>query len=160
VGVPRPGRVARSRALIRGASLKPWSAMKAIMRLANHLALPRHTPEMDFWRAYFDATIECITPQDLISRLELAVDFDSHYTFAHTDLDQWRGRMLIVETGGDQFFPAAERLALRALYPRAQIHTFEKDAHSGTLVHVQEYAALYRAFLDRASAAEAVGVVL
>ncbi len=121
------------------------------MHFTNHLALPQHTAEQDFWRGYFDAAIESITPQDLTARLEVSIDYDSHYAFMPSDLQQWDGRMLIVEADGDQFVPASERTALRALYPEAETYTFEQDGHSGTLIHAREYVALYRDFLARAS---------
>lgn len=149
VGVPRPERVPRTKAMLLAASIKPWSAMKAMLRFANRIALPKQTPEHIFWRGYFDAAIESITPDDLTARLAVTMDFDSCCTFTPSDLDHWEGRILVVDSEGDQFFPAAERAAVRNLYPGARVHTFLGGGHSGTLDQAAEHIAVYRDFLEQ-----------
>jgi hypothetical protein len=44
----------------------------------------------------------------------------------------------------------AERAALRAAYPQAQVHTFAGSGHAGSLARRRDYVAAIRAFLDGA----------
>lgn len=152
VGVPRPERVGRTKALLLACAGKPWPTMKAMMRLANRIALSRATPEDGFWRDYFDRVIESITQGDLMARLAVAIDFDTHYSFNPSDLRNWGGRVLVVDSADDHFFSAEERAAVRDLYPAAQLHTFRGAGHSGTLNHAAAYIAVYRDFLNQLAA--------
>jgi pimeloyl-ACP methyl ester carboxylesterase len=148
-GIPQPERIAKTKALLLAASVRPWSAMRAMLRLANRLALRDGTPQHRFWRSYFDAVLDSISPEEVIARLTVTIDFDRGQAFSPSDLDGWDGAVMIVDADGDRLFNAAERAAVRDLYPAARHHTFRDGGHSGTLDNAQEYIALYRDFLER-----------
>jgi hypothetical protein len=55
--------------------------------------------------------------------------------------------MLIIEAERDGLFRRPERMALRKLYPAAQVHTFESRSHGASLAHMDDYIAVIERFL-------------
>ena len=54
-------------------------------------------------------------------------------------IEEWKGRVLIFESDGDAFVPAAEAAALRELYPGAILHRFEGAGHFAVFSRVESY---------------------
>jgi hypothetical protein len=55
--------------------------------------------------------------------------------------------MLIIEADRDGLFRRTERMAMRKLYPAAQIHTFESRSHGASLAHMDDYITAIERFL-------------
>jgi pimeloyl-ACP methyl ester carboxylesterase len=83
-----------------------------------------------------------------VSHLAIWRDFDRSYQFAARDLAGWRGRMLILEAEHDGLFPQRERVALRELYPSAEVHTFAHRSHGASLAFMDDYIAVIVRFLS------------
>ena len=56
--------------------------------------------------------------------------------------------VLIIESGNDPLLPARTRRALRARFPHAAVHCFERAGHVSALVEPQRFTAIVNAFLD------------
>ena len=74
-------------------------------------------------------------------------EFAGQTGYKPDDLDGWRGRVLIMDADDDPHMPAATRLALRALYPQAEVHSFSGTGHSAAIVDPDGYAQVIRRFL-------------
>ena len=100
-----------------------------------------------FWRRYFHATLAGFGKADYRARIRVGISWDRHATYTAADLRAWPGRILILEADGDPVVAAAERAALRALYPQAQVHTFRDGGHAASLARRDEYIAAIHGFL-------------
>lgn len=56
--------------------------------------------------------------------------------------------VLIVESANDPLLPARARSALKARFPDAAVHCFERAGHVSALVEPERFTALVNAFLD------------
>jgi len=88
-----------------------------------------------------------MTRAAFVSHLAIWQDFDCSYQFTAHDLARWHGRMLIIEAERDGLFRHPERMALRKLYPAAQVHTFESRSHGASLAHMDDYITVIERFL-------------
>jgi pimeloyl-ACP methyl ester carboxylesterase len=59
-----------------------------------------------------------------------------------------KGRTLILESDNDSIIPASERVALKALYPQAQVHTFIGAGHGASIIKREEYISVIGTFLQ------------
>lgn len=103
--------------------------------------------EGDFWRAFFNELFSYRLDKDnILSTYRAIIDFGQHYQFSSTDLDEWDGRILILDADDDATFDADARAKLRALYPHAQTHTFIGGGHAPTNTFREQYFQLARDF--------------
>ncbi len=103
--------------------------------------------ELAFWRAYLDELFsERLGKADVLSTYQCIIDFGMSYRLQPGDLDNWGGKLLLIESDDDATFDAAQRAALRGLYPQAQVHTFMGAGHSPGTTRRSEYTALVHAF--------------
>jgi pimeloyl-ACP methyl ester carboxylesterase len=143
----RAGRAAASRRFIALLRLLPMGLLRLMLRRATRHSF-RDTPEqIPFWKAHSNAMIARLTKADLISRYQVAVDFDATSAFTPDDLKDWPGRILILEGDNDPVAEAPARAALKALYPQARVHTFHGLGHAAPIAKLDEYVAVIRRFL-------------
>ena len=93
---------------------------------------------------YFDRGL---TRAALLSRLALSVDFNNGEPQAPGELDDWPGRVLIVESNDDPATPAVERRRLREAYPRALVCAFAGAGEMIPLLRLEELVGVVKAFL-------------
>lgn len=141
---PARARLAAVRVLVATLGLWPQGLVRSLFRrrLRGSFAVGD-----SFWLRYFDSTIADLSKADLLSRVRLATEFAGQTDYAPGDLERWPGRVLIVEADDDPHMPAATRARLRALYPRAEVHTFSGTGHSAPITDPESYAQLIRRFL-------------
>jgi pimeloyl-ACP methyl ester carboxylesterase len=125
----------------------PLGAVRGLSSCAVALFLCKLPAHRAFWRHYFRQRIATMTRAAFVSHLAIWQDFDRSYQFAAHDLASWHGRMLIIEAERDGLFRRAERMALRELYPAAQVHTFESRSHGASLAHMDDYITVIERFL-------------
>jgi len=99
-----------------------------------------------FWLRYFDDAIAGLTKADLTSRAILASEF-LQARYQASDLAHWPGQILLLDADDDPLIPAAARIALRRLYPRAQIHSFSGTGHSAAILQPERYVEVIQRFL-------------
>jgi pimeloyl-ACP methyl ester carboxylesterase len=149
-GGPKAERAAKNRTFIRVLGLLPLSLLRALLRAATRKSLqdaPEHIP---FWVAYSNEMIARLTKADLISRYQVAVDFDVASVFRPGDLQDWPGRILILEGDNDPIAEAPAREALKALHPQARVHTFHGSGHVASIAKLDEYVTIVKSFLREA----------
>jgi pimeloyl-ACP methyl ester carboxylesterase len=146
-GGPRPERAAKNRTFMRVLRLLPTSLMRSLLWSLTRKSLQGAPEQRAFWEAYSNEIIARLKKPDLISRYEVAIDFDANA--AHTDdaLEDWPGRVLILEGDDDPIAEAPEREALKAEFPQAQVHTFHGSGHVASLAKTDEYVGVIKRFL-------------
>jgi pimeloyl-ACP methyl ester carboxylesterase len=146
-GVPRRSRAAQMALYQSLIALLPLPALRGLATCGVALFARKLPAQRAFWWRYFRQRIASMTRAAFASHLAIWRDFDRSYQFAAHDLAGWRGRMLIIEAEHDGLFRATERMALRALYPAAQVHTFERRSHGASLAYMDDYIARIERFL-------------
>ncbi len=141
---PARSRVAMVRALVWTLAVWPEWLLRALFRRRLRGSVAVADP---FWVRYFDSTVAGLSKADMLSRVRLAAAFAAQTGYAACDLERWPGRVLILDADDDRLMPAATRTALRALYPRAEVHTFSGTGHSAAILHPDGYAEVIRRFL-------------
>jgi pimeloyl-ACP methyl ester carboxylesterase len=146
-GGPRPDRAAANRRFIFLLRLLPMSLLRIMLRSATRKSLQDAPEQLPFWAAYSNEMMARLRKADLISRYQVAVDFDATSAFTPDDLKDWPGRILILEGDNDPIAEAPARAALKALHPQAQVHTFHGSGHVASLAKSDEYVAVIKHFL-------------
>jgi pimeloyl-ACP methyl ester carboxylesterase len=105
--------------------------------------------ERAFWDAFTGEIAFKTTKEDLINERKSMLDYVSNYTFSKDDLVDWPGKILILESGHDSAFGKSAREELKALYPTAQVHTFQNAGHSPAFDNPDEYTTVIKVFLEQ-----------
>jgi pimeloyl-ACP methyl ester carboxylesterase len=146
-GGPRPERAAANRRFIVLLRLLPMSLLRLMLTSATRKSLKDAPEQLPFWAAYSNEMMARLRKADLISRYQVAVDFDATSAFTPDDLKDWPGRILILEGDNDPLAEAPAREALKALHPQARVHTFQGSGHVASIAKLDEYVAVIKQFL-------------
>ncbi len=147
-GGPRPDRARTNQRAVTLLQLLPMGVLRFMLRGATRQSL-RDAPEHSaFWEAYSAEMITRLTKADLVSRYQLAADFDATSRFTPADLHAWPGRVLILEGDNDPVAELPARDHLKRLYPQAQVHVFHGSGHVASIARLEEYTAVIRQFLS------------
>lgn len=119
----------------------------SLRRLKQH-ATSAPEQERTFWEAYMEEHWRYRTKKSwLINHRLLAADFCLNSDFTPEDLQDWPGRLLLVESMTD-IVGAKSQLELRRLYPKAETYTFQGDAgHAPAITRPEEYRRMITDFL-------------
>jgi 3-oxoadipate enol-lactonase len=112
-------------------------------------ALSVRPEEQLFWQAMLHELVAQLTREDMISSFDETIDYRLNYHFTSADLATWPGKVFVLQSDDDPATKPAMRLALRSLYPQAQIHTFQQAGHTPFLSQPDEFYPLVRAFLHQ-----------
>jgi pimeloyl-ACP methyl ester carboxylesterase len=146
-GIPdeRLGRATRRvRPLV---TLLPLRLVRFLVKAFLAKTLSTLPEERQFWQALLHELIAHLTRADLVSSFDDTIDYRLNYHFLPEDLATWPGKVLILQSDDDPATTRAMRLALRNLYPQAQVHTFYQAGHTAFLSQPGEFYPLVRAFL-------------
>lgn len=158
----------RVRSVVLSGTSGPAGASMPILRLASilnmiypesvvRLGLKRNImrtlaappEEAAFWDAFFQETLYLYTSKaDARTQNAVIGDFMANYDLKPDDLNDWPGRLLIIEAADDLAFKPEAREALRRLYPQARVHTFTDTGHSPAYTRPGEFLAVLRPFLQ------------
>ena len=125
----------------------PLSLMRVLVERVLARALAVRPEEQLFWRAMLRELVAQLTRADMVSSFDDTIDYRLHYHFAPTDLKDWPGKVLILQSDDDPATRPPMRLALRALYPGAQVHVFHQAGHTPFLSQPDQFYPLVRTFL-------------
>lgn len=126
----------------------PWAILRSLLmkRVSVHYAmLPPDA--FQFWRSYFETELAKSTKNELIATYLAMIDFFHLPPFQADDLARWEGEILILESDEDRATNETNRSALKALYPRARVHTFSKSGHLAMIARFSEYMRVVNDFL-------------
>lgn len=146
-GGPNPDRAAANRRFLTLLRWLPMGLLRFMLKGATRKSLQDAPEQIAFWEAYSHEMIARLSKADLLSRYQVAIDFDAHAAFTPADLQDWPGRILILEGDNDPIADAPAREALKVLHPQAQVHTFHGSGHVASLARVDEYVAVIKRFL-------------
>lgn len=144
--LPDPSRVG---ALVRGVKVMRWlpeGLLRWLYRKRLSGLLPR-TPEADEFRAYTAELAGKITRKELIALYDRAADFLANHRLHPGDLDGWPGRILLLMSDDDPVTPPPAREAMKAMYPRAEVHVFSGSGHATALLQPERYFEIMDRFL-------------
>jgi len=120
------------------------------LRAVNH-------PEAELWRAYLDeAMITGHLKEVSIHQNNCLLDLAKQPRLAANDLNEWSGRILIIESEDDPAIRASERAVLKGLYPQAEVKTFLDAGHASSILKRSEVVSTLKGFLDSIGPAQPV----
>jgi pimeloyl-ACP methyl ester carboxylesterase len=146
-GPPRPGRAPLAQACGDSCRSTPAALLLALLRLAVLAFLPGSVADRAFWHAHFAAVVGAQDRAALAARFQALADYDRRCHFTPRDLDAWPGRVAIIEAAHDGLLSATDRAALRALYPRAAVHSLSGGRHVDSVTNPRRQLAALRAVL-------------
>jgi pimeloyl-ACP methyl ester carboxylesterase len=118
------------------------------LRAANH-------PETEFWSAYLNEAIASgLLRKVFTHQNKCLLDLAQKPQFTSDDLNEWNGKILIIESDDDPAIPAQDRALLRSTYPQAQVHTFRDAGHVSSILKREEVFSIIRIFLYRVGQGE------
>ncbi|MEK6280222.1 MAG: alpha/beta hydrolase [Acidobacteriota bacterium] len=111
------------------------------LRAANH-------PDTELWRAYLDEAMTFGKLKDVfIHQNKCLLDLADRPRFTTNDLNEWPGRILIIESEDDPAIGANERANLRNMYPPAEIKSFLDAGHASSILKLDEVVSSIKGFL-------------
>lgn len=109
----------------------------------------RNHPEAEFWRAYLNEAVASDLLKEVFTHQnKCLLDLVHQPAFTPDDLNNWPGKILIVESQNDPAISPRDRALLRSTYPQAQVHTFADAGHASTILRREEVVSIIRAFLN------------
>jgi pimeloyl-ACP methyl ester carboxylesterase len=128
-------------------TLLPLGIVRFLVQKLLVKALSVRPEEQLFWQALMHELAANLTRADIASSFDETIDYRLNYHFSPDDLTSWPGKVLILQSDDDPATKPAMRLALRNLYPQAQVHTFHQAGHTPFLSQPDEFYPLVRTFL-------------
>lgn len=124
-----------------------WISHPLFSRSISKRASIVNTEETEFWKAYLHEMLSNSTKEYLLSHFKRILDFYQNYTFSKNDLATWSGKILILESENDQAVSPSDRVAVKEMYPQAQVHTFHGTGHLTLTLNREESIPVIRNFL-------------
>jgi pimeloyl-ACP methyl ester carboxylesterase len=128
-------------------SLLPLRIMRLLLQRRLMRGLAVRSEEQPLFQAILRELVAHLTRADLLSAFDGTIDYHLHYRFSPEDLSTWSGNVLILQSDDDPVTTPARRLALRQVYPQAQMHLFQQAGHTPFLSQPDEFYPLVRTFL-------------
>jgi len=145
---PSNHQVERYQQLLGMAQAAPEDLLKQTAQTQMFSTIAPPESETDFYRAYLKELYEQrLSKADIVSIYEAIIDYMGR-TFSATDLADWSGEMLIINSDNDATFGDDVQQSLLALYPQARVHTFTGAGHSPASTRKSEFFALVRDFFN------------
>ena len=130
-------------------TLLPLRIVRSLVSALLAKALSVRPEEQLFWQAMLHELVAHLTRADMLSSFDETIDYRLNYHFSPDDLTAWPGKLLILQSDDDPATKPAMRLALRNLYPQAQLHTFHQAGYTPFLSQPDEFYPLVRTFLHQ-----------
>lgn len=130
-------------------TLLPLSILRFLIQKLLVKALSVQPEERLFWKALMQELVANLTRADMVSSFDETIDYRLNYSFSLADLATWPGKILILQADDDPATKPLMRVALRNLYPQAQLHTFRRAGHTPFLSQPDEFYPLVHTFLNQ-----------
>lgn len=115
-----------------------WLANRRLQRDLSQAHAPATLEERAFWKTYYaDLYRTRFGRSHLLSRARISSDYHVSMSFQSTDLQHWKGHMLIIESEYDDIISEGDRGALLTMYPRAFVQTLYGMSHLATILAAQ-----------------------
>lgn len=129
-GPAKPARAASNQKWARVMGVRPISVTRGLLRTIVRASLRPVTDERAFWHDFYFRAIAALSRQELVARYALSSDVDRHGPPSPAGVQEWTGGVLILEGDANQIAHAGARDSLKALSPRARVHTFPGAGHA------------------------------
>ncbi len=130
-------------------SALPLGIVRFLMNARLGKGLAVRPEEQLFWQALMQELVAHMTRADIVSTFDETIDYRLNYHFSPNDLETWPGKVLILQSDDDPATKPEMRMALRDLYPRAEVHTFHQAGHTPFLSQPDEFYPRVRTFLHQ-----------
>jgi pimeloyl-ACP methyl ester carboxylesterase len=148
-GGPDRSRITNHRRAFKLIPFLPMPLLRAALRLLLYRMLRNTRVHREIFLSDYGQLITRLKREDIASRYEIAIDFDQSYNFSASDLQDWAGKILILEGDADRVASKKMREQLKNLYPVARIHTFAGAGHSVMMTQPQETLQIISEFLTQ-----------
>ena len=109
----------------------------------------RKHPEFEFWRAYLNEAVASDRFKEVaIHQNKCLLELARQPQFNADDLNQWRGKILIIDSDDDPAIRAKDRVLLRNAYPQAKVQTFRDAGHASSILKREVAFSVIRNFLS------------
>ena len=131
--------------------LTPFEPMRQSMGYQTfHQMCPEELQDsMTFWRAFISETYEHYVYKKQYINLNCVAlpEIYAKKPFEIGDMDDWKGKTLILESSGDQYYGQRERKLLKKLYPGAQVEEIGDMGQFALMARESEIIARLREFI-------------
>lgn len=124
----------------------PLCAIRSILINKFRRLSIRIVGEEKFWKDYFEEIVTTYKKENIKSSLQSMLDFINNYRFEYGFLDNWKGKILILEADDDTSFSDKQKKILKLLYKNAKVHTEHGFGHLTTFVKRELYINLIEEF--------------
>ena len=133
-------------------SIAPFEVLRGQMGYQTfHQMCPEELQDSQtFWRAFISETYEHYVYKKLYIDLNCRAlpELYEKKPFFIGDMATWRGRTLILESEGDQYYGVRERSMLRALYPGAKVRDIGPHGQFALMADETSLCKIMENFLD------------
>ena len=121
---------------------------RSVTRALRQAPDPAPREEREFWAAcYTEMYARRFRRRELLARAALSLSFHTQTNFRGSDMQGWRGRMLLIQADQDEVISEGERGALLGMYPSAYMQELENSSHLAPILQSEALIASMGRFL-------------
>jgi pimeloyl-ACP methyl ester carboxylesterase len=124
------------------------------MMFAKFRRLLRGTSHPEFWMQFLKDEFAQLTKAELFAAFARVHDLHQNYSFVPENAPDVP--TLILESAQEEMVAPAERAAMKAAYPGAQVYTFADAGHAVAITHREEYVRVIVGFIQSSRSAATV----
>ncbi len=128
-------------------STLPTFVMRSMIFMKLKRLSKKMAGEEKFWRRYFKEIVKMYNKESIISSSQSMLDFAYNYKFEYGFLNNWQGKILILEAEDDTSFSDRQKELLKLLYKGAEVHSERGYGHLTTFVKRDLYIRLIDEFI-------------
>ena len=129
--------------------LKVLLKLKVKKHLINKLKSTNHI-EKEFWWVYYSKAIDSgFLINVLIHQNKTLLECTMLPTFNQNDLQNWHGKVLIIESENDRVVSKKDRNNLKSIYPNGEVYTFKDAGHMSFITKRETIIKIINIFLNR-----------
>lgn len=124
----------------------PVFVLRSMLNKKYRKLSQRKAGEEELWNEYFDEVVKEYKKEDIISSMQIILDFITNNKFEYGFLNKWKGKILILEADDDIAFSKKQKEFLKLLYKGAKVHTDHGLGHMSTFAKRDLYVKLIEEF--------------
>ncbi len=146
---PNPSHAERYQQLLDMATIAPDALLAETAQSQMFGTIAPADEEAEFYRAYLKELYENrLTKTDIVTIYQAILDYMGK-AFSDSDLADWGGEILIINSDNDATFGESVQDNLVNLYPTAQVHTFKGAGHSPASTQREAFFKTVKTFFTR-----------
>lgn len=121
--------------------------MRSMLNMKFKRLSKKMVGEEEFWRRYFKEIVKTYDKRSIIATSRSMLDFAYNYKFDYDYLNNWQGKVLILEADDDTSFSDKQKKLLKLLYEDATVHSEHGFGHLTTFIKRNLYIGLISDFI-------------